>query len=151
MARLDILDPFKVFKFVVEIDGFAAAGFDEVTGLEQTTEVIEWSQGGDIGSPKKIRGRTSFANVTLRRGQTADPDFMNWAKDVYDPHTGFGASNYRRDFDIVQFNDQNIEVKRWTISNAWPTRFKPFSDLNGGTSDKSIEELEVAHEGFVLA
>lgn len=151
MARLDTLDPLRAFKFVIEIDGFAAAGFDEVTGLEQSTEIIEHSQGGDLGTPQKLRGRTTYPNVTMKRGQTADPDFLNWAKDVYDPALGFGVPNYRREFDIVQFNEQNIEVKRWTVQNAWPVRFKAFSDLNGGASEKSVEELEVCHEGFVLA
>lgn len=150
MSRLDVLDPLRAFKFKVEIDGFAAAGFDEVSGLEKTTEVIEHSQGGDLGTPQKLRGRTNYANIVLRRGQTVDGDFYNWSKQVYDPITGIGASNYRRELDIVQFNEQNIEVKRWRVYNAWPNRFNPVGTLGGGTSEKVVEEMELAHEGFDL-
>lgn len=150
MSRLDVLDPLRAYKFKVEIDGFVAAGFDEVSGLEKTTEVIEHSQGGDLGTAQKLRGRTSFSNITLRRGQTVDGDFYNWSQQVYDPITGTGATNYRRELDVVQFNEQNTEVKRWRVYNAWPNRFNAVGTLNGGTSEKVIEEMELAHEGFNL-
>ena len=34
-------DPYKVFNFIVEIDGIAAAGFTDCSGLSTTTDVIE--------------------------------------------------------------------------------------------------------------
>lgn len=150
MARLDILDPLRAFKFRIEIDGFTAAGFDEMSGLERTTEVIEHSQGGDLGTPQKLRGRTKYGNVTLKRGATADADFHDWATDVYDVNTGIGVSNYRREMDIVQYNEQNIEVKRWRCYNSWPVKYVPSGNLKGDSNEKSIEEIEIAHEGFDL-
>lgn len=154
MARLDVLDPLRGFKFQIEVDGFAAGGFDEVTGLERTTEVTEHSQGNDSGTPKKLRGRTKFGNITFKRGQfgnsTVGTEFYSWAEDVYDPITGIGVPNYRRDFAVVQYNEQNVEVKRWNVVEGWPTKFIPATNLKGDSTEKSVEELEVTNEGWTL-
>ena len=51
--------------------------------------------------------------------------------------TGLGTvSNYRRDFDLVQYDSTFTEARRWGVSNAFPVRFKPFSDLNATGNDK---------------
>jgi len=38
-------DPYKVFKFLVEIDGLTSAAFSEVSGLDSETAVIEYRTG----------------------------------------------------------------------------------------------------------
>lgn len=154
MSRAYQEDPLKVWQFVVEVDGFARAGFMECTGLERTTEVAEYREGGQNSTAQKSAGQSTFSNITLKRGQIvalpgAD-DFYNWASDVHEAG-GIGVSaQYRRDFDIVQYDASGVvEVARWNIINSFPIRFKPFGDLNAmEKSGNSIEELEIAHEGF---
>lgn len=154
MARSSVEDPLKNFRFRVEVDGIARAGFSLVEGLQRETEVIEYREGGQNETAQKSAGLSSFPNVTLERGQIlqstrgGDDDFYNWAQDVHDVAAGGNALQYRRDLDIVQYNSLNVEVRRWTILNAWPTVFKPFSDLNGLGNENSIERLVLAHEGF---
>lgn len=155
MGRATVEDPLKVFRFRVEIDGFARAGFSEVTGLTRTTEISEYREGGANETVQKSGGLTNFGNITLKRGQIiggargGDFDFLNWASEVHDVASGgFGSVDYRRDLDVSQFDQGDAEVVRWRVENAWPTNFKAFSDLSGTSSDNSIEELELAHEGF---
>lgn len=151
MPRLDILDPLRGFKFNVEVDGFPTAGFDEVTGLEKTTEVIEHNQGGELGQPVQIRGRTKYSQIVMKRGQTNDSSFYDWSQDVHDLITDVGQVNYRREFDVVQFNEQGIELKRWRVYSAWPTKFVAATNLKGDSSEKSIEELHLTHQGWDIA
>lgn len=155
-GRASIEDPVKVFRFRVEIDGVVRAGFTECSGLERTTDVAEYREGGMNESPQKSAGLSKFSDIVLKRGQIlgsqrgGDNDFVQWAREVHDVSTLGNSANYRRTLSIVQFNSVNLEVKRWTIYNAWPSRYKPFSDLNGTSSDNSIEELTLTHEGFDL-
>jgi phage tail-like protein len=154
MARASVEDPLKVFRFRIEIDGFVRAGFTECAGLKRTTDIAEYREGGMNETPQKSAGLSKFDNITLKRGQIigsqrgGDDDFKAWARDVQDVTVLGNGLNYRRDFDIVQFNSLNIEVARWTITNAFPVEFVPMSDLNGTSSDNSVETLVIAHEGF---
>lgn len=152
MPRTSVEDPLKVFRFILEIDGFARAGFMECTGLERTTEVAEYREGGDNETPKKSAGLSKFGDVTLKRGQVLDEgqnDFYNWAQEVHNVSSLGGTQrDYRRDVDIVQFERGGLEVARWRLHESWPNRFKPFGDLNALGNDNSIEELVLAHEGF---
>lgn len=153
-GRASAEDPLKVFRFRVECDGFTRAGFSEVTGLTRTTAVAEYREGGFNETPQKSAGLSTFGDITLRRGQIigssrgGDDDFLDWAKQVHNVSAGGNAENYRRSLDIVQFNSQNKEIRRWRIANAWPSGFRATSDLNATSSDNSIEELTIAHEGF---
>jgi phage tail-like protein len=155
-GRASTEDPIKVFRFRIEIDDVVRAGFTECSGLERTTDVAEYREGGMNETAQKSAGLSKFSDIVLKRGQIVnsqrggDADFMEWAREVHDVAVGGNAANYRRTLDIVQFNSLNQEVKRWTVTNAWPSRYKPFSDLNGTSSDNSIEELTLTHEGFDL-
>src|SRR5712691_10705961 len=69
-------DPYKVFKFRVEIDGVTVAAFSEATGLESETAVIEYRTGADHVL-RKLPGLTKYANIVLRRGITDDAELWN--------------------------------------------------------------------------
>lgn len=153
-ARASTNDPIKVFRFRVEIDGMIRAGFSECSGLSRTTAVAEYREGGMNDTVQKSAGLTTFGDLTLKRGQIlggdlgGEDDFKDWCQQVFDVSVSGNAANYRRTFDVVQFNSLNQEVRRWTIFNAWPTGYKATGDLNASSSDNSIEELTIAYEGF---
>ena len=157
MGRASVEDPLKVFRYRVEIDGVARAGFTEVNGLERETDVAEYREGGMPETPQKSAGISKFPDITLKRGQIVgssrggDDDLINWSDEVHDVAAGGNGENYRRDLDIIQFNSLNVEVRRWRVFNAWPRRSKPMSDLNGTSSDNSFEEVVLCHEGYKLA
>lgn len=157
MSRSSNEDPLKAFRFRIVIDGFARAGFSEASGLERNTEEVKYREGGGNETPEKSAGLTEFSDIVLKRGQIigsqrgGDDDFINWCQDVHDVASQGTAENYRRDFDIEQYNSQNVRVRTWRITNAWPKRFKPFSDLKGDANENSIEEMTLGHEGFTPA
>ena len=156
-GRTDQEDPLKVFRYTIEIENFARFGFSSCTGLEGQTDVTEYREGGNNATVQKSPGLTKFPDLTLERGQilaagSGDEDVAAWYKQTFDVGAKTAASepDFRRDVDIVQYNKEGDEVKRWRVYEAWPSQFKAFSDLNGTSSDNSVERMVITHEGFEL-
>lgn len=137
-------DPFPGFDFVVEIDGVATAGFQEVSGLEGSIVVVEYREGADLTlTPRKVPGLVRFGNVTLKRGITDSRDLYAWWDAV-----ASGKAD-RRGVAIVLLDRERVAVRRWLLREAWPVRYA-ISSLDAGVSGIAVETLELAHEGFEL-
>jgi phage tail-like protein len=136
--------PLPKFHFQVEWGG-AKIGFTEVTGLEVSTDVIEYRDGASREYHKiKMPGMQKFANVVLKRGTfEGDNDFYNWWNTV--------ALNTidRRDVTISLLNENHDPVVVWKIKKAWPVKVQS-TDLKADGNEVAIETLELAHEGLVI-
>jgi len=147
MAR----DPFRNYKFEVEIDGFTHLGFAKVTGLSHTIEVIEYREGGENETSRKLPGQSSFDPVTLERGTGAFNDFNDWAKEIFNLDAVAGAQgddeSFRKDITIYLKNKAGDRVKKWTVFNAWPSS-RTVGDLDASGNDVLIETLEIQNEGI---
>ena len=146
-------NPYMNFRFTVEIEGFVRAGFQRISGLEHNVEVVEYREGGDNDSMRKLPGQSSFPNVVMERGMTADNDFEIWMKLIYDPARLGGTAgqgntdDYRKDLTIFLHDKAGNQVKKWTVLSAWPAS-KKLSDLDATASEVTIETLELATEGI---
>ena len=64
-------DPYPRMNFEVVINGISDDGrsvkgsFSEVTGLEVAVEAIEYRNGSESGTVRKLPGLRKFANITL--------------------------------------------------------------------------------------
>ena len=134
-------DPYKVFNFLVEIDGINAAGFTECSGLSTTTDVIEYREGNERSGARKLPGLTKFTNIVLKRGMTRSRDLWNWRKTVID-----GAVE-RKSGAIVLLADDRTPVGRFRFRDGWPTKWEGPA-LNAKSSEVAVETLEIAHEGL---
>ncbi len=81
-------DPFRNFKFRVEIDGVAEAAFSEVAIGETTTEAIDYREGTEPNHVRKLPGMTKYGNITLKRGVTDSQVIYQWHKDIVDGKIG---------------------------------------------------------------
>jgi len=136
-------DPYVGYNFRVEIAGIILAAFQEVSGIESSIDVTEHREGG-VPTPGKYPGMTRYANISLRRGLTADTRLYDWHRQWA---TGDPAAQ-RADGSIVLFaRDGVTEVIRWNFKRAWPARWSGPS-LNAESSDLAVEGLELAHEGI---
>lgn len=142
---------FKKFKFIVEIDSFAYAGFQKCSELEAEIAIIEQWEGGSL-TAQKSPGRVKFNNMTLERGATTDLDMFNWFKQVVDAiaNAGLKDNEYKRNFDVVQQDRDGSELRRWAVSGAWPCKFKA-GDWDNNSDENVIESVELAIDGFDLA
>ena len=136
--------PIPKFHFQVEWGG-SKIGFTEVTGLEVSTEVIEYREGSSREYHKiKMPGMQKFANITMKRGTfKGDNDYYNWWNTV--------ALNTieRRDLIISLLNEQHEPVVVWKIKNAWPVKVQS-TDLKADGNEVAIETIEIAHEGLTI-
>jgi len=137
-------DPYSRFNFLLEIDGVTKAGFSEVSGLTTETTVIEYREGNERATTRKIPGLTKYSNIVLKRGITKERSLWNWRKTVID-----GATQ-RTSGSIILLDESRQEVARWTFREAWPCKWEG-PTFNAKSSDVAIETLELAHEGFELA
>lgn len=138
-------DPYRNYNFLVEIDGLAQASFSECNGLDSTTEIIEYREGGDNTTMRKLPGKTTFSDITLRAGLTSSVELWEWRKGVTD---GFPE---RKNGSIVVYDLANsTEVARYNFIRAWPSRYEgPAFDATA--NDVAIETLVLAHEGLSRA
>jgi phage tail-like protein len=138
-------DPFCGYNFVIQIGGLNEAAFQECSGLDSTTSVIEYREGGDKANHvRKLHGLNSYSPITLRRGMTDSEDFWSWRQTVVD------GKPERRNGSIVLLDHKFTEVKRWNFTNAWPSKWTGPA-LNSTGNAIAIETLELAHEELVEA
>jgi phage tail-like protein len=136
--------PLPKFHFRVEWGG-TRIGFTEVTGLEVSTDLIEYRDGASPEYSKiKMPGMQKFGNITLKRGIfKSDNEYYNW----WNTH----ALNTieRRDITISLLNESHEPVVVWKIKNAWPVKVQS-TDLKGDGNEVAIETIEIAHEGLTM-
>lgn len=139
------VDPYRNFNFLVELDGIAEAGFTECSGLESTTEVIETREGGQNTTVRKLPGKTTYSDITLKWGLTTTEELWEWRQKVVE------GKVERKNGSIVVFDLANQqEVARWNFVDAWPTKWEgPSFDATG--NEIAVETLVLAHEGITRA
>lgn len=136
--------PIPKFHFQVQWGG-AKIGFTEVTGLDVSTDVIEYREGSSLEYHKiKMPGMLKFSNITLKRGTfKGDNDFYKWFNTI--------ALNTveRRDLIISLLNENHEPVVVWKIKNAFPVKVQS-TDLKSDGNEVAIESVEIAHEGLTI-
>jgi phage tail-like protein len=136
------IDPYRNFNFLVELDGIAQASFTDCTGLGSTTETIETREGGDNTTVRKLPGKTSYSDISLKWGLTDSKDLWNWRQQIIDGNV------VRKNGSIVVFDLSNhSEIARWNFVNAWPTKWEGPA-FNAKGNDIAIDTLVLAHEGI---
>lgn len=139
-------DPLRNFRFRVDIDNIAVAGFSEVMIAESTTDVVEYREGPDETHMLKLSGLNKFGNITLKRGVTYD----NTALILYQWHADVVAGkvrDVRRTVTIHVMDEAGKEKARFVVDQAWPIKYDP-SDLSGKGNEVFIELFELANEGI---
>ena len=136
-------DPYRNFRFLVEIDGIIQAGFSEATIPDSTQDVIEYREGNEPPTVRKLPGLVKYGNVTLKWGITDSMELYNWRKLVEQGK----MKDARRNMAIILMDEVGNPAARWEFSEAWPSKYDA-PDLNAKGTDIAIETLEIVHEGM---
>lgn len=137
-------DPYGNFMFRVEIDGITQAGFSECIIGDTTIDSIEYREGNEHTTVRKLSGLTRYGNIILKWGITDSMELYNWIKEIIES----GAEGKRKNISIIIMDEARNDEVRWNILNAWPVKYKP-SDLKAKGNEVSIETIEITHEGLV--
>lgn len=152
-------DPLRNFKFRVTIGSAGGrTGFSKVSGLKESTEVVEYREGTDPATMRKLFGQTSYDNVTFEHGITNDPTLINWRRQITDVASGAGKGpsaegdgndEVRRNIavDVIEYHGRSKAAWRFELLFAWPVTWE-LGELAGDGNDVLIESMEVAHEGL---
>ena len=138
-------DPLRNFRYRLEINGIEQAGFAEVAIGDSTNEPIEYREGNEITTVRKLKGLTKYGNITLKWGLTDSRELAEWHRMVVDDATPLEAA--RRTVVIRVQNDAGEDKAAYEVTRAWPTKYDP-TDLNGKGNEVAIETLELCNEGI---
>ena len=115
--------------------------FQEVTGLESETQVIEYRHGNSpVFAPIKMPGLGKVGNVVLRKGIFAkDAQFWDWYSKIE------MNSIAPRTVVINLLDEAGAPTMVWTLHKAWPTKITG-TDLKSQGNEVAVETLELAFE-----
>jgi phage tail-like protein len=142
-------DPYGGYNFLVSVNGISDDGqavrgsFMEASGLEVEVPSIEYRNGSEDITVRKIPGLKKFTNITLKRGVTGDLAFWNWILDA------MKGQAQRTEGSIVLLDENRQEVTRWNFKRGWPCKWTG-PGLNAKNNEISMETVEICHEGLEI-
>ena len=139
-------DPHLVFRFGLEISGIEEARFTECSGMQASTDVFEYKEGGLNGYVHKLPGRVSYSNITLKRGVTESNDLYEWYERVLKKKD---KSAELKDISILQYDPLGNVKYRWNLMKAFPVKWSAPS-FDSGNSQTAVETFELAFGDFEL-
>lgn len=134
-------DPLRGFRFVVEIEGIANAGFSRVKGLSRELKFESYREGGLIEYEHKLITQVSYPPIVLERGLALEGLLWPWVQEVAD-----GVVS-RKALWIYLRNEAGEAAWGWHVTHALPVKWT-VSDLDAQSSQVAIESIEFAHHGF---
>ena len=144
MGTGDRNDPYRNFRFLLEIDGITQAGFSEASGLEISTEVVDYREGNELPWVRKLTGLNKYVELTFKWGSTDSVEFYEWYMKSVN-----GAAE-RKNGSVVLQDETGEEKLRWNFTNAWPSKWTGPS-FNATANEVAIESLTLVHEGLAKA
>jgi phage tail-like protein len=142
-------DPYGGYNFEILINGISDDGtavrgsFAEASGIEVEIQPIEYRNGAEDITVRKIPGLKKFPNLVLKRGILGDVALWNWIQEAMD------GKVRRTEGAIVLLDENKQEVMRWNFKRGWPCKWTG-PGLNAKNNEIGMETLEICHEGIEL-
>lgn len=132
-------DPYRGYRFRIELDGVERGGFQECSGLDFSQDPIEYREGPDPLYPRKLPGLTKYSNITLKWGITKDEELWDWREQA------LKGTIQRKNGSIILVDDEGNDKTRWNFEAAWPAKWTG-PTFNATANEVAVETLEIAHE-----
>ncbi len=139
--------PLPKFQFSVDFGDIQSdIGFQEVSGLDTETQIIEYRDGNSKQySTVKMPGIAKYSNVTMKRGIFQD-DSLFW-----DWYSQIKMNTIKRQTVVIKLLDESgSPTVTWTLANAWPTKITA-TDLKSDGNEVAVDTIEIAHEGLTIS
>lgn len=138
-------DPLRNFRYRLVIEGITEAGFSEVTVGELSTDPIEYREGDEKTTVRKLNGLNKYGNITLKWGITDSMNIADWHQLVVNDKKLLDDA--RRNVYIHVQDEAGSDKAVFHIYKAWPCKYDP-SDLNATGNEVAIDTLELCNEGI---
>jgi phage tail-like protein len=135
-----LTDPYRGFRFRVEIAGIQVAAFSEASVPDISVDTVDYREGTDPPYKRTLSGLTAYGKLSLKKGLTDAMDLYDWHQQVLSQ--GSSASGIRKNISLILMDAGGTDKVRWNIINAWPTKYES-SGLNAGSGDVVVETFEL--------
>ena len=140
--------PYAQFNFLVDLGTGAEgpqAGFQEVSPIGMSVDVIEYRNGNDReNAVRKIAGLSRMHDVALRRGIIGVLDLYDWINDIRN-----GDEDTRNVLIQLQNEDHTVIAQSWLLRRARIVKHVS-GPLNARGTDVAMEELTLSYERLEL-
>jgi phage tail-like protein len=135
-------DPYLSVNFLVEVDGLAVGGFQEVTGLQVETETEEYREGGVNEYVHRLAGPTKYPqNLVLKKGLTDVESLWKWHQRVV------RGDVRRRNGTIYLLDRAGLPAMWWNFTGAYPVKWSG-PDFRAEQGAVAVEQVELVHRGI---
>jgi len=134
-------DPYRAFRFRIEIDGITAACFSDVSGLQIETKTDSYEEGGVNDFVHYFPKRTKYQHLTLKRGLSDSDELWKWYKEV------ISGKFKRKNGSIILMDSAGEDVWRWNFVSAYPVKWIG-PDFKAETNSIAFETIEIVHNGI---
>ena len=149
-------DPYRNFKFKIKWDIIPegpreyVAGLNKCSALRKTTEMVEWREGGDPSTSRKLPGKTSYEALTLEAGVTHDTAFEEWANMVnnFQGDAAMSLRNFRKNITIDVYNLANQKVLSYNVFSCWVSEYQALPELDASGNAVMIQTIKLENEGW---
>jgi phage tail-like protein len=138
--------PISNYYFSVDIGDRTDLAFQEVSGLEIESKVIEYRNGNSPQfSTIKMPGMFSSGDVTLKKGVfVKDNNFWDWFNQIK-------MNTIARVPVVIKLLDEAGEpTMTWSLLNAFPSKISGV-DMKSDGNEVAVETLVISHEGLTIA
>lgn len=138
--------PISNYYFSVDIGDQTDLAFQEVSGLEIESKVIEYRNGNSPQfSTIKMPGMFSSGDVTLKKGVfVKDNRFWDWFNQIK-------MNTIARVPVVIKLLDEaGAPTMTWTLLNAFPSKISGV-DMKSDGNEVAVESLVISHEGLTIA
>ena len=136
---MDRVDPYKSFKYLLEIEGITQAGFSECSGLSSEVEIVEYREGGEPSYVRKLIGKSSYGDISLKWGSTDSTELYEWHRLAID------GTTERKNGSVILLDDLGEEKVRWNFFNGIASKWEGPS-FNATGNEVAVETLTVSCE-----
>lgn len=136
--------PYRNARFLLEFDELVKAGFSSCNLPENSTEAVEYREGNDRPTVRKLWGLNDYGTLTLESGATEDSlELYEWRQQVEQGNLDAA----RQDIAVIVLDEAGNPGLRWEFRKAWPSNYDA-PDLDASGAEVAIESLEIEHEGM---
>lgn len=136
------------FYFRVEFsdigDQDADIRFQSVAGLSVDMQTETIKEGGENRFDHVLPVRSSYQNLTLKRGLVKDSKIIKWCTDTFE-----NLLIRPVDLTVSLLNEEGEPLFTWSVKQAWPKKWS-VSDLNAEQGAIAIETLELDYQYFTI-
>ena len=143
-------DPYRNFKFRIQLDSKDVAGLSKCSALKKTTESTDWREAGDPSSSRKLPGKTSYEAITLEAGITHDTTFETWANQVnnFQGDAAMSLKDFRKDILIQVYNEAMQKVISYKVYRCWVSEYQALPELDASANAVAIQTIKLENEGW---